>query len=253
MCPARIALLEALYALPLTVATSGSFAKASPFIKAAARKRYRWSSWVAKRPASYRDPKPRNPKFLEKQKNSKIIPCPVLLFLGLFENSKENLKNTKDLLTLRTLKNIGNYEENTQKTKENPSKRNTKETKIPSKRRTGWAPTPNSLQKTQKILEKILGTRWPFTGVSPGFSDFFRGLSGPKGPRDHCKWTTGSPYMREIGTMWQIGVLTGKPSTFLAQNGSFSAFWHYKNKERLSRGLNVKWHSPTSCLDASRK
>ena len=30
---------------------------------------------------------------------------PVLLFLGLFENTKENLKNTKDFLTLRTLKN----------------------------------------------------------------------------------------------------------------------------------------------------
>ena len=53
--------------------------------------------------------------------------------------------------------------------------------------------------------------------------------------------------------MWQIGVLTGKPCTFLVQNGSFSAFWHYKNKERLSRGLDVKWHIPSSCLDVSRK
>ena len=44
------------------------------------------------------------------------------------------------------------------------------------------------------------------------------------------------PYMREIATMWQIGVLAGKLCTFLAQKGSFSAFWHYKNKERLSRG-----------------
>ena len=59
--------------------------------------------------------------------------------------------------------------------------------------------------------------------------------------------------MREIGTMWQIGVLTGKPCTFLAQNGSYSAFWHYKNKETFSRGLNVKWHIPSTCLDASRK
>ena len=59
--------------------------------------------------------------------------------------------------------------------------------------------------------------------------------------------------MREIGTMWQIGVLTGKPCTFLVQNGSFSAFRHYKNKERLSRGLDVKWHIPSTCLDASRK
>ena len=60
-------------------------------------------------------------------------------------------------------------------------------------------------------------------------------------------------YMREIGTMWQIGVLAGKPCTFLVQNGSFSAFWHYKNKERLSRGLDVNWHIPSTCLDASRK
>ena len=61
------------------------------------------------------------------------------------------------------------------------------------------------------------------------------------------------PYMREIGTMWQIGVLTGKPCTFLVQNGSFSAFWHYKNKERVSGGLDVKWHISSTSLDASIK
>ena len=56
--------------------------------------------------------------------------------------------------------------------------------------------------------------------------------------------------MREIGTMWQIDILTGKPCTFLVQNGSFSAFWHYKNKERLSRRLEVKWHvQDSTCLD----
>ena len=59
--------------------------------------------------------------------------------------------------------------------------------------------------------------------------------------------------MREIGTMWQIGVLTRKPCTFWVQNGSFSAFWRYKNKERLSRGLDVKWHIPSTCLDAFKK
>ena len=58
--------------------------------------------------------------------------------------------------------------------------------------------------------------------------------------------------MREIGTMWQIGVLTGKPCTFLVKNRSFSAFWHYKNKERLSKGLDVKWHIPSTCRDAFR-
>ena len=61
--------------------------------------------------------------------------------------------------------------------------------------------------------------------------------------------------MHEIGTMWQIGVLTGKPCFFLVKNQSFSAFWQYKNKERLSKGLvrlDVKWHIPSPCLDASR-
>ena len=32
-------------------------------------------------------------------------------------------------------------------------------------------------------------------------------------------WPGGAVYMREIGTMWQIGVLTGKPCTFSVQNG----------------------------------
>ena len=59
--------------------------------------------------------------------------------------------------------------------------------------------------------------------------------------------------MREIGTMWQIGVLTVKPCTFLVQNGSFSAFWHYKNRERLLMGSDIKWHIPSTCLDASKK
>ena len=37
---------------------------------------------------------------------------------------------------------------------------------------------------------------------------------------------------------------------FLVQNGSFSAFWNYKNKERLLRGSDVKCHIPSTCLDA---
>ena len=63
----------------------------------------------------------------------------------------------------------------------------------------------------------------------------------------------GGGYIREIGTMWQIGILTGKPCTFLVQNGLFSAFWHFKNKERLLKGLDVKCHIPSTCLDASKK
>ena len=40
---------------------------------------------------------------------------------------------------------------------------------------------------------------------------------------------------------------------FGVPNGSFSAFWHYKNKERLSRGLDVKMARSSTCLDASKK
>ena len=36
----------------------------------------------------------------------------------------------------------------------------------------------------------------------------------------------------------------------LAPAPTFGAF---RNKERLSRGLDVKWHIPSTCLDASRK
>ena len=69
---------------------------------------------------------------------------------------------------------------------------------------------------------------------------------------DGGKHKGGGGYMREIGTMWQIGVLTGNSCTFWFQNRSFSTFWHYKNKERLSKGLDVKWHTPSTCLDASK-
>ena len=37
------------------------------------------------------------------------------------------------------------------------------------------------------------------------------------------------------------------------QNGSFSAFWHYKNKESLLMGSDVKWHIPSTCLDMLAK
>ena len=34
--------------------------------------------------------------------------------------------------------------------------------------------------------------------------------------------------------------------------GDFRRFWHYKNKERPSKGLDVKCHIRSACLDASR-
>ena len=45
--------------------------------------------------------------------------------------------------------------------------------------------------------------------------------------------------MREIGTMWQIGILTEKLCFFVVRNGSFSAFWRYSNEERVLRGFDV--------------
>ena len=45
--------------------------------------------------------------------------------------------------------------------------------------------------------------------------------------------------MREIGAMWQTGFPIRKPRTCLIQNGSFLAFWHYKNKERVLRDFDV--------------
>ena len=58
--------------------------------------------------------------------------------------------------------------------------------------------------------------------------------------------------MREIGTPWQVGVFTGKLCTFWVKNGSFSAFWHYKNNERFLKALEVKLHIPSPCLDVSK-
>ena len=65
---------------------------------------------------------------------------------------------------------------------------------------------------------------------------------------DNSNTTPPPPYMREIDTMWQIGILTGKPCTFLLQNGSFSAFSHYKNKESFSRGFVIELQIPLLVL-----
>ena len=70
--------------------------------------------------------------------NCAIPHNPVLLFLGLFENTKENLKNTKDFSHLyEPLKALENKQKTPKKTKEFRSKKNTKETKTSRKRRTG--------------------------------------------------------------------------------------------------------------------
>ena len=112
-----------------------------------------------------------------------------------------------------------------------------------------------NLQKRPDIHKIVLSRKLRFPPPLPrksvNFEDFL--LICTVFPHFGLFSGRGGGYMREIGTMWQIGVLTGKPCTFLVQNGSFSAFWHYKNKERLSRGLDVKWHIPSTCLDASRK
>ena len=40
---------------------------------------------------------------------------------------------------------------------------------------------------------------------------------------------------------------------FWSKMGHFRRFGTTKIKERLSRGLDLKWHIPSTCLDASRK
>ena len=68
---------------------------------------------------------------------------PVLLFLGLFQNAKENLKNTKDFPHLAyPPKTLENKQKTLKKTKENPSKKDSKETKT-SRKRTWWAFRPS--------------------------------------------------------------------------------------------------------------
>ena len=47
---------------------------------------------------------------------------------------------------------------------------------------------------------------------------------GAAGKRQVVEGGGGGLHMRETGTMWQIGVLTGKPCTFGAQMGHFRRF-----------------------------
>ena len=64
-------------------------------------------------------------------------PDPVLLFLGLFENAKENLKNTKDFLTLRTLKTLEISRKHPKKPRNCAARKTPRKPKTPRKRRTG--------------------------------------------------------------------------------------------------------------------
>ena len=59
--------------------------------------------------------------------------------------------------------------------------------------------------------------------------------------------------VHELGATRRNGVFTWKPctSSTSAQHGSFSEFWHYGNKESFLRVMDVKWHLPSPCLDAS--
>ena len=62
----------------------------------------------------------------------------------------------------------------------------------------------------------------------------------------------GNLCMREMGTMWHIGVLR-KPWMFLLQDGSFSAFSCQKKtkgreRERVSSGFDVELRIPLLAL-----
>ena len=50
--------------------------------------------------------------------------------------------------------------------------------------------------------------------------------------------------------MWQIWRFYSEAVHFGVKNGSFSAFWHYKNKERFFEGFEIKLHIPSPCLYA---
>ena len=58
--------------------------------------------------------------------------------------------------------------------------------------------------------------------------------------------------MRETG-MCHRGVFTVKLRTSLVQNGLFSPSWHCKDKERVSRGIDVESHMSSTCLNALKK
>ena len=75
--------------------------------------------------------------------------------------------------------------------------------------------------------------------------------NGPEMDRNQALWGGTARGFVGMG----VGVVREKENYyfFWVQNGSFSAFGHYKYKERLSRGLGVKGHIPSTCLDASRK
>ena len=90
---------------------------------------------------------------------------------------------------------------------------------------------------------------WGLLGLSlQGWSAWAQGFPGSEIPQlriDRLRNLLGQGlYMREIGTIWQIGVLTEKPCTFLLKNGSLSAFSHFNTKERDWRGVDVELHIP---------
>ena len=59
---------------------------------------------------------------------------------------------------------------------------------------------------------------------APLWQDFYPPPSfTPPAPRRVFSGLGG--FLREIGTMWQIGVLTGRPCTFWSKMSRFSAFW----------------------------
>ena len=81
--------------------------------------------------------------------------------------------------------------------------------------------------------------RWRVTGSMPVTMTVGGGFWWGSSSLDFLPW--GGVYMREVGTMWQIGVLTGKPCTFFVQKSVvFRRFCHYKNKERPSKGFGSK-------------
>ena len=81
---------------------------------------------------------------------------PALLFLGLYEKTKENLKNTKQefLSPCEPLETLKEKQKTLTKTKGFRRKKNTKETKHQGKEEQGWRFDVEHLEKWSKVVAR---------------------------------------------------------------------------------------------------
>ena len=130
---------------------------------------------------------------------------PVLL--DLFENTKENLKNIKNLLTVRTLKNPVEYAENTKKAPrkcpgiKRPRNKNTKEKKDralpPSRNEFHSVWLSHKSQRGRGVQHKgalLLKSSQKFSEVFRGFQNRLSYSEGPKSAKTSAKFSEPFPF-----------------------------------------------------------